>query len=103
VNDHALLLALTFHLPAIVTAYAVMSAVTFIVYFLDKARAIRGRWRVSEWTLHLLELCFGWPGALVAQRFFRHKLYQRHYMVVFWLIVLVHAAFWGWYFGWLGA
>lgn len=97
----AAMLAMRFELPWPVALYAVMSVVTFIAYSLDKTRAARGRWRISEWTMHLLELCFGWPGAFIAQRFFRHKLRKREYMVVFWLIVLAHLAFWAWYLGWL--
>ena len=72
------------------TAYAVMSAVTFIVYAMDKRAARRGAWRTPESTLHLLELFCGWPGALFAQACFRHKWKKLSYMVVFWLCVIVN-------------
>lgn len=89
----------------IVLGYAVMSAVTFCAYALDKARARRGGWRIAEKTLHGLELLGGWPGALVAQRVVKHKRRKASYMLVFGLIVLAHAAAWGWYLlgpGWAG-
>ena len=47
-------------------------------------------------TLHGLEAAGGWPGALVAQRVFRHKTRKRSFQIIFWLIVLAHLAFWGW-------
>jgi uncharacterized membrane protein YsdA (DUF1294 family) len=74
--------------------YAVMSLITFTYYGLDKRRAGRGGWRIPEKTLHLLELLGGWPGALLAQSLFRHKRSKASYMLVFWLIVALHAAAW---------
>ncbi len=82
----------------ILTVYAVASVLTFFVYGLDKRAAMRGRWRTPEATLHLLELLGGFPGALLAQRVFRHKRAKVRYLVVFWLIVLLHAGAWA---GWL--
>jgi uncharacterized membrane protein YsdA (DUF1294 family) len=84
----------------VLACYGVMSAVAFVLYWLDKRRAERGEWRVSEGTLHALELFGGWPGALIAQRVFRHKRRKTRYMVVFWIIAAVHALGWAW---WLGA
>ena len=74
--------------------YAVMSAVTFAAYRHDKSRAQTGDWRASEKTLHLLEFFGGWPGALIAQQWLRHKNRKLSYQIVFWLIVLAHFAAW---------
>lgn len=72
-----------------------MSLVTFIAYWRDKRAARKDAWRTPEKTLHLLELCFGWPGGLIAQRTLRHKNRKRGYQVVFWMIVAAHVAAWG--------
>lgn len=80
--------------------YLIMSAFAFAMYRADKRRAGGGAWRVSEATLHTIELFGGWPGALAAQRVFRHKWRKPSYMAVFWLIVALHALGWAW---WLGA
>ena len=77
--------------------YGVMSLVTFCLYWMDKQRARDGAWRVSESMLHLCELLGGWPGALVAQRMFRHKTRKQPYVFVLWTIVIVHIAAWGWW------
>lgn len=68
----------------------VMSVITFITFAADKRRARRGGWRVSEKTLHVLELLGGWPGAWLAMRWLRHKSIKRRYRAVFVLIVSLH-------------
>ncbi|MFL6281271.1 MAG: DUF1294 domain-containing protein [Vicinamibacterales bacterium] len=74
--------------------YVLMSVIAFGMYWIDKRRATRGDWRVSEKALHTIELLGGWPGAWSAQRMFRHKWRKTHYVVVFWIIVAVHVAGW---------
>lgn len=67
-----------------------LSAITFVVYALDKQAAQTGRWRTPESTLHLLELAGGWPGAWVAQQVLRHKSRKPAYRVAFWAMVVLH-------------
>src|SRR3954471_243021 len=74
--------------------YVLMSALAFGIYWMDKRRAARNAWRISERTLHTIELLGGWPGAWTAQRIFRHKWRKTPYVLVFWLIVAVHAVGW---------
>ena len=74
--------------------YAGMSLVTIWAYSRDKRAAQSGAWRTREVRLHLLELLGGWPGAFLAQRFFRHKSRKMSYQIVFWLIVAAHGVFW---------
>jgi uncharacterized membrane protein YsdA (DUF1294 family) len=63
------------------------SVVAYLAYASDKMRAREKQWRVSEATLHFLEVVGGWPGAFVAQRRLRHKCSKVEYQIVFWLIV----------------
>lgn len=78
-------------------AYGAVSSFTFMVYAWDKDMAVEREWRVSENTLHLLELLGGWPGALFAQQCLRHKTAKLGYQVVFWLIVTMHLGLWTWW------
>lgn len=84
------------HLPWPILVYLVVSAVAFILHAVDKGRAGTGARRVPEATLHALELLGGWPGALLAQRYYRHKTRKTSYQVVFWLIAATHVGFWSW-------
>jgi len=74
--------------------YALMSLLTFFVYWRDKHQARSEGWRTPEKVLHGAELLGGWPGALVAQQVFRHKTRKVSYQALFWLIVLLHQLFW---------
>lgn len=71
-------------------AYSAASLLAFLAYALDKSAARRGRWRISEKTLHLFALAGGWPGALVAQQWLRHKSNKTAFQVQFWGIVVLN-------------
>jgi uncharacterized membrane protein YsdA (DUF1294 family) len=68
----------------------IVSLATLLAYRSDKRSAQSGGWRVSEATLHVMELIGGWPGALLGQRRYRHKTSKLSFQIVFWLIVLLH-------------
>ena len=76
--------------PLIFGGYLLMSLLTFIAYWFDKSKAESGLWRTPEYKLHLMELLGGWPGALAAQRVFRHKIRKISYQLMLWLIISVH-------------
>ncbi|MSP26905.1 MAG: DUF1294 domain-containing protein [Methylococcales bacterium] len=74
--------------------YTLIGIITFLLYRLDKNRAIRGQWRISEFTLHCCEFFGGWAGALLAQQWLRHKNKKLSFQLVFWLIVGSHLLGW---------
>lgn len=70
--------------------YMVISIITFFFYAKDKAAARAGRRRTPERTLHLLALVGGWPGAVLAQQWLRHKTKKRRFRLIFWLTVFLN-------------
>lgn len=89
------LVALTVYtpLPVIVApAYLVMSLATLMLYAFDKSAAMNRRWRTTENTLLVVGLLGGWPGGLVAQRWFRHKSRKTGFLVPFWFTVALNCA-----------
>lgn len=87
--------------PLLFVTYAALSAVTFYMYGVDKATAVRNEdlgptarheRRVPEVWLHALELLCGWPGALVAQWYYRHKNRKAAYQLAFWLVAALNVA-----------
>jgi uncharacterized membrane protein YsdA (DUF1294 family)/cold shock CspA family protein len=81
---------------AVLVFYLGASAVAFAAYALDKSAARHGRWRTAESTLHLLGLAGGWPGAVLAQRVFRHKSSKPEFQRVFWVTVVANCLGLGW-------
>lgn len=85
------------HVPMqLVVAYALLSVITFAMYGIDKAAAGKGRRRTPEATLLFVGFIGGWPGALVAQRLFRHKTRKQPFQAMFWCGVVVNCAVLGW-------
>lgn len=78
--------------PPLVLAmvYVGTSVVAFLAYWRDKSAAIRNSRRTPESTLHALALAGGWPGALLAQQFLRHKSTKAAFRSVFWTTVLLN-------------
>lgn len=70
--------------------YLIVSIVTFCIYAFDKFAAQKRMYRVPEKTLHLLSLLGGWPGALLAQEFLRHKTSIQSFRLVYWTTVIVN-------------
>lgn len=79
--------------PALVVlagVYCVMSLISLVLYYSDKQRAEANQWRISEATLHGVDLVGGIIGGLVAQELFRHKTAKREFIAVTVLIAIVH-------------
>ena len=82
---------LAWHVPLWAAApYVLASIVSFAVYARDKAAARAGQRRTPERSLLLLGLLCGWPGAVLAQQWLRHKSSKRAFQVAFWLTVTVN-------------
>ncbi|MFN3708835.1 DUF1294 domain-containing protein [Microcella sp.] len=74
---------------AIPLVVILISVVTAFAYADDKRRAEEGRWRTSESSLLLLCLLGGWPGAIAAMRWYRHKTTKASFVGAFWVTVFV--------------
>jgi len=61
--------------------YILWNLAGFIMVMLDKRRARRDDWRISEHTFFLWALAFGAGGILLGMYVFRHK--TRHWSFVF--------------------
>jgi uncharacterized membrane protein YsdA (DUF1294 family) len=66
---------------------SVLSVMAFAMHAFDKQAAIRGRRRIPEARLHLVEILGGWPGALLAMTLLRHKVRKGPYVFAFLAIV----------------
>lgn len=53
--------------------YTIVNIVGFVIMGVDKQRAIRGAWRISEASLFLTALFGGALGCILGMQHFRHK------------------------------
>ncbi|MCR5666429.1 MAG: DUF1294 domain-containing protein [Eubacterium sp.] len=69
-----------------------ITMITFFIYGLDKRKARRGRYRISEKTLFVLALIGGSAGALLGMLIFHHKTKKLKFMIGIPLILAAHVA-----------
>ena len=74
-------------------AYAVLGALSFALYAVDKRRAETNAWRTPEATLHGVDLVGGIIGGLLAQHILRHKTAKVSFGVVTAGIAGLHVLF----------
>ena len=65
-----------------------VNLMTYVMYWWDKRRAVKGKRRVSERELLAWALVGGTPAAYLAMRKFRHKTQKSRFRRIFWLIVI---------------
>ena len=66
-------------LAMLIYYFLTINVLTFIVYGVDKWKAQRGRWRVSETVLLGLAALGGSVGAWLAMQLFRHKTQKKKF------------------------
>ena len=71
-----------------------VSLLTWILFGLDKWKAIHGKWRIRESTLLGLSLIGGAAGGLAGMYLFRHKIRKMRFQIGVPLMLLVQAALW---------
>ena len=88
---------------ALLVCYAAIgcstSLVSIVLFAWDKRAAKQDRPRIAERTLHLWSLAGGWPGALLARYWFRHKTVKQPFGWILWGMVAANSSLWllvGW-------
>jgi uncharacterized membrane protein YsdA (DUF1294 family) len=91
---------------AIALVYVAASLACFVAYAMDKSAARSRQRRTPERTLLVLGLACGWPGALLAQQWLRHKSAKASFRAKFRVTVLLNVAAFlglGWWWGGQGS
>jgi uncharacterized membrane protein YsdA (DUF1294 family) len=68
------------------------SLVLIALYKIDKSKAVNGWSRIPERSLLTTAAIGGWPGALLAQKWFRHKTRKQSYRRLLWLCIAANIA-----------
>ena len=78
-------------LALIIYGLLALNLITFITYGIDKRKAKKSRWRISESSLLLLALCGGSVGAWLGLKVWRHKTQHKKFYVGIPVIMVVQA------------
>ena len=80
-------------MTSVVSAYLVfVNVIAFLVYGVDKLKARKGRWRISEATLLLLAIVGGSIGAWLGMKLWHHKTKHLKFMYGLPAILLLQLA-----------
>ena len=77
----------------------IINIITFVVWGIDKRKAIKKKWRIKEKTLLILTALGGFIGAFLWMNLFRHKtvkskfLYYFRGLIFIWLVILITLLF----------
>lgn len=71
---------------------AIINVLTFCLYGIDKRRAIRSRWRISEATLLWIAVLGGSLGAWLGMRIWHHKTQHKKFRYGIPLIIIAQIA-----------
>lgn len=75
--------------------YLFVNILTFILYGMDKRKARRHEWRISERTLLTFAFLGGGIGAYLGMVIFRHKTKHRSFRFLVPLAILIHLFLFG--------
>lgn len=77
-----------------------INAAAFLLYGIDKRKAVHNQWRISEAALLGIALCGGAVGAYAGMRIFHHKTKKPKFyvgvplMIVLWAIAGMAVKYW---------
>lgn len=74
--------------------WIVWNIIVFFVYGIDKLKAIRGGWRISEKTLLITAFCLGGLGAYAGMQVFRHKTKKKKFTILVPVAIVFNIAVW---------
>jgi len=74
----------------------VINIITFVLFAVDKWKAIHGRWRIRTITLMGFALAGGTVGGLLAMYIFRHKTKTASFTVGLPVMLVVHVVILWW-------
>lgn len=72
-----------FNLQNVIIYLVIINLITFLAMYIDKKKAKRGKWRISESALFILVLLGGGIGGIAGMYTFRHKTQKMRFVIGF--------------------
>ena len=76
------------NLNVVLVIYACLNFIVFVIYGVDKLKAIKNKWRIPEATL-LLAAVLGPVGALLGMKVWHHKTRKPKFFITVPLILII--------------
>lgn len=68
--------------------FLLINLISFIMFYLDKEKAKKDKWRIEEKTLHTASFLGGVLGSITAMRLFHHKTKKKSFKAITLLALL---------------
>lgn len=78
-----------FSINNIIIYFIIINFIGFFIMWLDKRKAIKGTWRISEKTLFIITALGGGIGTTIGMYKFRHKTKKLEFVIGFPLITIL--------------
>ncbi len=70
--------------------YLIINIISMSLFYVDKQRAVKHQWRISEFTLLLSAFMGGSFGAAVGMKIFRHKTKHPKFYILIPTFLIIH-------------
>lgn len=88
-----------FTIQNIIIYLLIINVIAFLAMWIDKRKAEKGKWRISETTLLLLGVLGGSIGGMIGMYTFRHKTKKKRFTIGMPAILIVEIIIYFIYFG----
>lgn len=72
-----------FTIKNIIIYFVIINIIGFLIMYIDKQKAKKGKWRISEKTLFIITGLGGWIGTITGMYLFRHKTQKIAFVIGF--------------------
>ena len=78
-----------FSIQNIILYFLVINIITFLAMWIDKRRAQKNKWRISETALFIMAILGGSIGGIAGMYTFRHKTKKKRFKIGFPIILIL--------------
>lgn len=69
----------------------IINLISFILFFIDKQKAKKDKWRIKESTLHIVSFMGGIIGSIAAMVLFHHKTKKLKFVIITFFALIFNA------------
>ena len=77
-------------LTLLLAYYIIVNLISFTVFFIDKQKSRKGKWRIQEKTLHVLSFVGGVFGSIASMLLFHHKTKKLDFVIITMIALLLN-------------